>query len=462
MPSPSLTFEGLAMNDSCIGGLCGSGWPPDPNGDVGANHYIETVNTSVGIFNKSGTLIAAYTYNAFFSGTGTPCDDNNIGDPIVVYDVSADRWIFSDFAWGNVDNGPYYECIAVSRTNDPVNGGWYLYAMLADPNYLNDYPKLAVWSDGIYMSANLFDLFNNGYNGTSEGVRVWALNKQELYNGLTLNPVHFDLSTAYANLLPSNARGAVPSGRPDFFASVSGSNTLQVWKFHVDWVTPLNSTFTGPTNLTVASFVMPCNAANIVACVPQLNGESVDGLGDRLMFGLQYRQYSNGTEALWVNHTVAASSAVGYPTGIRWYEIRDPNGSATVYQQGTYQPDSNYRWMGSIAADRDGNAALGFSISSASMYPAIRYTGRLRNDPLGLMPQGETTIIQGTGSQSGGYNRWGDYSAMTLDPDGCTFWYTNEYYATTGQYWRTRIGSFKFPGCDYRYYFPIIFNSYPP
>jgi hypothetical protein len=456
MPAPLQNFKGLDRP------TWSTSFPPDPNGDVGPNHYIETVNIAIGIFSKTGTQLWAFTYNTFFSGAPGPCGSNgNRGDVIVLYDATVNRWIISDFAWLDIDTGPYYECIAVSKSDDPVSGGWWLYALQADANYLNDYPKLGVWRDGIYMAANLFDAYGGGTGYTWQGVKVWALNRDELINGLPLNPVSFLLSPAlgYINLLPSNFRGSPPpAGTPNLFGSIESPNKFFIWKFHVDWNTPTNSTFTGPTNVTVANFAMPCNAAWDINCVPQLNGESVDGLGDRLMMQLQYRNIS-GVESLWVNHTVANSTAVGDPTGVRWYEIRDPNGTPTVYQQGTYQPDSNYRWMGSLAVDRFGDMALGYSVSSASMYPAIRYAGRLEDDPPGTLPQGETSLTEGTGSQSGGYNRWGDYSAMSVDPnDDCTFWYVNQYYETTGGNWQTRIGSFKFPVCKSRYFFPLIFK----
>src|SRR3990172_11009543 len=152
MPSPSQSFKGLDLAN------WGAGWPPDTNGDVGPNHYIQTVNTSVGIYSKAGTQMAAFTYDTLFAaaGTGTPCDNNNQGDPIVLYDQLADRWIVTDFAWSNINSGPFYECIAVSKTGDPVSGGWWLYGFLAHSKYINDYPKLGLWPDGIYMSANLF------------------------------------------------------------------------------------------------------------------------------------------------------------------------------------------------------------------------------------------------------------------------------------------------------------------
>ena len=181
------------------------------------------------------------------------------------------------------------------------------------------------------------------------------------------------------------------------------------------------------------------------ASVPQKGStEKVDTLGDRLMSNFEYRNL-NGAESLWLTRTVVN----GTSTGIRWMEIRGMSATPSVYQQGTFAPDSNYRWMPSIGVDKQGNMAVGYSVSSSTMFPAIRYAGRLVSDPLGTLGQGEASLIEGTGSQSGGYNRWGDYASMTIDPvDGCTFWFTTEYYAATGSNWQTRIGSFKFPGCQ--------------
>jgi hypothetical protein len=456
-------------------GLSFDGWyPPDPNGDVGPNHYVQAVNVEIGIFSKTGTPLATLYFSTLFSnanggaGTGTPCDNYNYGDPIVLYDATVDRWLVADFAWSN-SNGPFYECIAFSQSGDPVSGGWWLYPLQTDLNNLGDYPKFGVWADGIYMSANMFDSSDNFVN-----TRVWALNRSDMLNGAAMHYFYANVSSAYGNLLPGNLRGSTlpPAGEPAFFASVDQPSTFHLWKFQVNWST-LSATFTGPTNLTVANFAMPCNAATISNCVPQPGVSSsyyLDSLGDRLMMQLQYRNL-NGTESLWANHTVAASANTGYPTGIRWYEIRNPNGTPYVYQQGTYQPDSNYRWMGSLAVDGFGNMALGYSVSSSSVYPSIRYTGRLVTDTLGTLPQAETTLMAGTGSQAvycSGQpcNRWGDYSAMTIDPtDDCTFWYTNEYYTSTGGNWQTRIGSFRLastspppppPSGAYLYYFPVI------
>jgi hypothetical protein len=429
MPGLGISFAGLDLQN------WGAGWPPDTNGDVGPTHYIQTVNTSIGIYDKaSGSRLAAFTFDTLFQGTGTPCDTTNQGDPVVLYDYVSGRWIITDFSWSST-RGPFYECIAVSKTADPVNGGWWFYALQANSSQLNDYPKLGIWDDGIYMSANMFRRAR-----TYSGVKVWALNRDNLINGQPLQSVAFTLGTSYFSLIPSTstASSPVPSGTPNYFLSNYGTSTaLRMWKFTVNWTTPSNSTFTGPTSIAVASYT------KYTARIPQKGvSETLDSLGDRLMVQLQYRNLNN-TPALWVAHTATSNSVAG----IRWYEIRNLSSTPSVYQQGTFQPDSNHRWMGSIAVDKAGNAAVGYSVSSSAINPAIRYAGRLVTDTLGTLGQGEATLIAGTGSQSGGYNRWGDYSAMTVDPNGCTFWYTTEYYVTTGYNWQTRIASFQFPGC---------------
>jgi hypothetical protein len=430
MPSPDTTFAGMNYNAN------GAGWPPDTNGDVGPNHYIQMVNSSIGIYSKTtGTPLAVLDLDTFFNiPSNTICDNNNQGDPVVVYDTMADRWLVSDFAWSNsTDVGPYYECLAISQTGDPVSGGWYFYAFLADSTIMNDYPKFGVWPDAYYLTANMFP-----DAGGFDGVYVWAFNRAAMLAGSPLTTVKFTTGPAYGGLLPSNLRGAQPpAGSPNYLLALD-SGGLAMWKFHVDFTTPLSSTFTGPISIDTAPYIQPAGE------VPQQGTtNSLDSLGDRLMMQLQYRNI-NGVESLWAAHTVDTGSTYG----VRWYEVRGLSTAApSVYQQGTYQPDSLYRWMPSLAVDRQGNMAVGYSVSSGSMFPAIRYAGRLAGDPLNLLPQGEATLYAGTGSQTAP-NRWGDYSAMSVDPvDDCTFWYTNEYLATTGTNWQTRIGSFKFPLC---------------
>jgi hypothetical protein len=259
----------------------------------------------------------------------------------------------------------------------------------------------------------------------------------------------FQLSTSYGGLLPSDLDGttAPPAGSPNFFMNF-GANSLNLWKFHVDFANSANTTFTGPTKITVAAFNAACSGGG--TCIPQPSTTNkLDSLADRLMFRLAYRN-RGGVESLVVNHSVAVGTSKNSVTSVRWYEIRTPNGTPTVYQQGTLSTsDGIHRWMGSIAMDKQGNIALGYSASSSSVKPSIRYTGRLATDALGTM-QAENIIQAGGGSQTGALHRWGDYSAMTVDPvDDCTFWYTNEYLKANGSFnWSTRIASFKFPGCQ--------------
>jgi hypothetical protein len=442
----------------------GAGWPPDPNGDVGPNHYVQTVNTSVGIFDKStGSLIVGRSFDDLFSSasTGTPCDNSNQGDPVALYDPFGDRYVVADFAWADAQyaTGPFYECMAVSKTGDPVNGGWYFYAWkIESGSSLPDYPKLGVWPDGIYMSANVFA---SSGSGSFQNVQVWAFNRQQLEAG---NPsaqaVSFALprtvgGVSVFSLLPSNARtvtGAPPAGSPNYFASVWGSYAVRLWKFHVDWASPASSTFSGPTNVGVSTFnVGPSE-------VPERDGNDLDTLSYRLMMQNQYTNL-NGRESLWLTHTVGNGGTPNVAQ-VRWYELPVTGGTiSSPRQQSTWSPDASNRFMPSLAVDKNGDMAVGYSVSDASMYPAIRYSGRLAGDALGQLTQGESTLVQGAGFQCCTFsdgslnNRWGDYSAMSIDPDGCTFWYTGEYYdahPTTkdGDNWLTRIGSFRLPGCD--------------
>jgi len=209
-----------------------------------------------------------------------------------------------------------------------------------------------------------------------------------------------------------------------------------LWHFHVDFATPANSSLTGPTVIAVPAYTTR-------ATMPQKGGETLDSLADRLMDHLAYSNVG-GTPSLWANHTVKASLR----GAIRWYQITNIDAATPVLSQKSTYLSTGQRWMASMAVDHSGDMALGYSVSSATMFPAIRYNGRLVTDPLNSLAQGETTLIAGTGAQKNGFHRWGDYTSMNIDPsDGCTFWYTNEYYTTTGNNWQTRIGAFTFPSC---------------
>lgn len=428
--TPGLGFAGVGNGDY---GFTPDAAPPDTNGAVGATQYVQWVNEDFAVFNKStGALVfGPVAGNTLWAGFGGGCQTNNDGDPIVQYDQLANRWIMTQFS---VSTTPFLQCVAVSTTSD-ATGSYNRYSF----SYTNfpDYPKLGVWPDGYYISYNMF----NG--NTFVGSRACAFDRTKMLAGQAATQICFQLSSSFGGLLPSDLDGSTlpPTGLPNYFIAF-GTNVLQSWQYHVDFTTPANSTFTGPTNLSVASFSAACSGGGTCIRQPSTN-QRLDSLADRLMYRLSYRNHG-GVQSLVVNHSVTAGSSVG----VRWYELRLSGTTLSVFQQGTFAPDATYRWMGSIAMDKVGDIALGYSASSTSVRPSIRYTGRIPTDAAGTM-EAENIVKAGGGSQLRTLSRWGDYSAMQVDPvDDCTFWYTNEYLKSSGTFnWSTWITSFKFPGC---------------
>lgn len=451
MPAPIHNFDGVRNVDRFL--------PPDPNGDVGPNHYVQWVNVSFAIYDKTGTrLFGPANGNTLWAGFGGPCETTNSGDPIVLYDHLANRWLMSQFALPNIDSnsGPFFQCVAVSTTPDPT-GSYFRYEFKISETKLNDYPKFGVWPDAYYMSINQFTAPSFGYGGAA----AVAFERDNMLLGAPARMVYFDLESVNPNffgLLPSDLDGPPPpANTPNYFVQVDDgsrlppSHALHMWRFHVDWTIPSNSTFgvSGQPNAVVPTAPFDLDMCGFApSCIPQRGTAArVHAISDQLMYRLQYRNFGTH-ESLLANHTVDVNGRDR--AGIRWYEIRDPGGAPFIHQQGTYSPDFRHRWMGSIAMDGAGNIALGFSISSSRMFPSIAYVGRLVNDLPGTLPQGETRLIAGRGSQTSSASRWGDYSMMAVDPtDDCTFWYTQEYYRTTSEVgWRTRIGSFRLPSCQ--------------
>src|SRR6266568_1930259 len=465
MPAANQTFDGMSQGDAC-----GNCIPPDPNGAVGPNHYVEMVNSSFAVYSKTGTKLSGPTdINSLFQGlpATAPCRLYNDGDPVVVYDHLADRWVLSQFAV-NGGNGPYDECIAVSSTSDPT-GSYFVYDFHRSDTIFHDYPKLGVWPDGYYLTTNEFDHNNNDL---FVGAGVAALERDKMLAGDPgARMVFFDLSTVnsgFGGMLPSTVDGAPPpTGAPNYFAEVDsqlntpslGADAMRIWKFHVDWTNPANSTFgidgLPDSTLPVASWVPAQCIEGQGTCVPQEGSPyGLDVLGDRIMFRLTYRNFGDH-ESLLVNHSVLADARIG----VRWYEVRGLSSTPTIFQQSTFAPtDALWRWMGSLAMDHSGDIAVGYSTSSPSSFPSIAFAGRLANDPIGQLSQGEAQLFAGTGPENVAFylppvGRWGDYSALTVDPtDDCTFWYVNEYFndfpvEDPGAPWRTRIGSFRFPQC---------------
>ncbi len=432
--------------------------PPDPVGDVGPNHYVAMSNLSFQIHSKTGTsLYGPALNNTLWAGFGGDCQTDNSGDPIVLYDQLSDRWLLSQFT----ASGPtYFVCIAISTTPDPT-GPYYRYALSTGNNF-PDYPKLAIWPDSVFVSTRDFA---NG--ATYVGMGIYAINRSQLMTGNpTPQVISFLVPPSYFvgdGLLPADLDGSSlpPPSSPGYFMGVMDNggpygapqDALSLWKFNVNYGNPGASSFQLSTTIPVAPFdsIFPCTPGSR-DCIPQpgtTNKIDILSYRQRLMHRLAYRNFGTH-ESLVANHSVEASSGMA---GVRWYELRSPNSGPSVYQQGTYAPgisDGIHRWMGSIAMDKFGNIGLGYSVSNAtSVFPGMRYTGRLAADPLGTMPQGEGTIINGTGSQTGS-QRWGDYTSMNIDPlDDCTFWYINQYVPTTSSAgWRLRVGSFRLTSCD--------------
>ena len=469
---PTLDFEGLSSQDN-LTVLGAQLSPPDTDGDVGPNHYVQVTNLLFRVWDKSGNpLTSALRLSALFAPLGGACALTAKGDPIVLYDPLADRWLVSQFGFVTPASPPYFECIAISQTPDPT-GSYYLYAFQTPNNEFPDYPKLGVWPDGYYMTVNQFT-----GGGPQNGTGAYAFDRAKMLEGdPTASYVYFNLNrTSYpegiVGMLPSDFDGLTPppTGRPNTFAYLISvafggpSDGLRLFDFHADFEDPGRSSFTERVEspVAVASFnpTNPIGRRDIQQ--PPLpppfdnNTNTLDSISDRLMFRLQYRNVG-GIETLVTNHTVGAppSTTIGeYVAGVRYYQLISDGGPFFVNEQATYAPDDGLsRWMGSAATDHLGNLAVGFSTSSADSFPSVAYAGRLAFDPPGGLFQGEKTMVAGTGVQTSAGNRWGDYSALTVDPsDDCTFWYTNEYYTAASQAasavgWLTRVGRFKFDEC---------------
>ena len=450
MPSPVQNWAGINNGSNTVR-------PPDTQGDVGTGHYIQWVNLRFQIWSKTGaSLYGPASGSTLWSGFGGKCQTYNDGDPVTLYDHLANRWVMMQFAVSGTSRTSDLICIAVSQTSDPL-GSWYRYSYTWPNLYMPDYPKIGLWPDGYYLTVNQFS-----QAGAWRGAGVAAFERAKMLLGQSAQTIYYNgysYNSAYGGMLPADWEGSAqpPTGAPCPFMEwddstwIAPSDALRVWNFHVDWTTPANSYFGSPAspftpNYTLATANVNPTICSRSPCIDQpVTTQNLDEISDRLMHRLQYRNFSgSGYQAMVTNHTVSTGNNLA---GIHWYELRNAGAGWTIYQEGTYGPaDGASRWMGSIAMDTAENIALGFSVSGSSIYPSIRYVGRLRTDTLGTMPQAETTLVAGGGYQSDSYARWGDYSAMQSDPaDGCTFWYTQEYAQSSGAYnWYTRVGSFTF------------------
>jgi hypothetical protein len=433
-----LNFDGIT--DAQGGGFV----PPDTNSAVGATQVVETVNVAYAVYDKTtgAQLMVPTNIQTLYAPLGGQCATGNVSDPVATYDKAAGRWLITMIAFNSTFT-INDSCVAVSTSSD-ATGTFHLY-QFAYGKTLPDYPKLGVWPDAYYITT---DSFPNG--GAFTGAESCALDRTNMLAGNSAKMVCFQRGLSDFALLPADLDGATapPAGAPNYEMDLATTTTLNLYKFHVDFVVPANSTFTGPTTVTVAAYSDACPTTR--ACVPQPSpGEKVDALGDRLMYRLAYRNFGDH-EALVANHSIKASGTGKAAAAVRWYEVRSPGSSPVVFQSGTVGGGTStlVHWMGSIAMDKNGDIALGYSKSSSTVKPSIEYVGRIPTDPLGKM-ESPKVIIAGTGVQTNSFNRWGDYSSMAIDPaDDCTFWYTQEYYKVTGSFkFNTRLASFKFTTC---------------
>jgi len=446
--TPGLNLVGLGGGFTGPQGIFSYGFPPpDPNGSVGATQVLETVNLDIAVFNKTsgavtlGPVKIATLWNDF---SVSECSGAYLADPIVLYDKQAGRWLIKIVTITNSPN--YYTCFAVSTTSD-ATGKFYLYAFEQPGQGITTGQKLGVWPDAYYMSQWVFST-------TYTGPQACALDRTSMLAGRTATMQCFQITDpSIFGMLPSDLDGATlpPTGSPNYFLiqGPAKSNSLYMFQFHVDFTTPSNSTFTGPATISVAPYASAL--ADGTVSIPQPGTSNLlDANGSDLMPRLAYRNFPSATpphESLVVTHSILVGTGSKARVGTRWYELRSPGATPVVYQEGTYSPDTTYRWMGSIAMDKVGNIALGYTASSSTIYPSMRYTGRLSTDKLNSMAP-EATIMAGSGAQmvSG---RWGDYTSMSVDPaDDCIMWHIGEYMAGTGTLeWATKLFQFKFSSC---------------
>lgn len=458
--------------------------PPDTVGDVGPNHYVEMVNLAFAVYDKQGNLLLGpAAIGDLWAGFAIEDCTDPSGDPIVLYDQLEDRWILSQFTTRGFDppfTQPFYDCVAISQTGDPT-GAYYRYAFITQPDdqdggyFFPDYPKYGVWTDSYIMTTRDFGFIDR------YGISVYALEKNKMLAG---NPnaraVQFFLDSDEVpiyligdGLLPPDIDGhrrpidriaapLVGTMDDDFPFYEAPYDALNIWELWVQWRARPVASLKLADQLPVAAFdsVFPCGPSSR-DCLPQPGITNraqfldVQSYRQRPIWRLAYRNFG-AYESFVTSQSVEARPGVA---GMRWYEIRRTDDAYSVFQQGTYAPDDVHRWMGSIAQDWMGNIALGYSVVDGfSVYPGIRFTGRMSGDPLGEMTLSEGVIIDGSGVQTTTNSRWGDYTSMNVDPvDDCTFWYVNEYYeisgfpvnpdAPTTAPWQTRIASFKMPNC---------------
>ncbi len=477
MPTPSLTFNGASQVDNAAQGA-GSVLPPDTNGDVGPNNYVSSVNLVLKMFDKSGNVVAGpVKTSSLFAAlpAGDPCRVQNDGDAIVLYDSLADRWHISQF--GVPSGNATYQCVALSVSGDPT-GAYYVWSYAYPISAVNDYPKVGVWTDGYHMTFNQFNIAGTAYLGV--GILTQD-RKKALVGDPTAAAVYFNLGSIDSSsfgMLPGDIDGYVapPEGMAEIIGELNSKDQgdiidgIQMYKWIPNFANPGSSSLTVVDSVSLQAFDgrNPSGRSDI----EQMGGAALDSIAPRSMHRFAYRNL--GTNANPINSYVGnftvnvsgaaptgnppvALTAATFQAGIRWFEMRRAGDAMSVYDQGTHNltpgdgANGLNNWMGGIAQDNRGDIALGFSQAGTTQRANIMIAGRTNNTPnSGTLNEGEALMYAAGGSQTSSSGRWGDYSAMSIDPtDDCTFWYTQEYYATTSSSgWSTRVGKFRYPQCS--------------
>jgi hypothetical protein len=439
--TPSRSFNGI--------GFTGVN-PPDPTGAVGPNHYIQSINGGSGarvrIFDKAEPTpnqLADFAMESLGSGGCA----SGLGDPVVIYDRAADRFVMTEF-----QSGGNNLCVYIAQTSDPVAGGWFAYSFTA-PSF-PDYPKYGTWSTDMNEGAGSYVATAN-----DGGPGIYAMDRGNMLAGNAATSIRVTIPglSGFGFEAPTPADLDGPQGPPPGAPAIimrhrdtevhngpsAPGDILEMWTFDIDWVNTNNSVLTQQTSIDVAEFDSSLCGLTSFNCFPQPGtGTTLDPLREVIMNRLQYMHHFDGTETLVGSYVVDIDGA--NTGGVRWFELRGGTPNWTLHQEGTYSIDSDNRFMSSISMDQSMNVGLAYNVSSSSQHPSLRYTGRLVDDPLGTMSQAESIIFDGTASN--GSNRYGDYSHMSLDPaDDCTFWFTGE--ANASSSWLTQIASFRFEAC---------------
>lgn len=445
-PAPTVSFNGLGVGNGA------GGMPPDTNGDVSPTHFIQWINTSWGIFNKTtGAQVGATVAgNSFWSGFGGSCQTRNDGDPLAIWDDTAQRWVMSQF----ITTAPFKQCVAVSVTSDPL-GAYHRYEFTSP--IFGDYPHMGVWTDD-GGTQNAYLMVTHDFSGSPlsfQGASFVAMERDKMLAGQPAGVVRFSGFNAYGTQ-PIHLDGTLKarSGAcPTFVHFDDADSSYLFWDLCLNWVTPASSTITNtPQRLLSGSTFRP-NFAQVA----QLGTTQVlDAFGSNIMYRAAARTFAPGapfTTSMVINHHVLGPSNQG---AIKWVQFDLKQGVGTpaamvksIVDEGTFAPDTRTRWMGSVALDKNGNIGVGYTRSSSTSNPAIMLSSRKLGDPPGELRDESACTPATTGSQTSTSGRWGDYSSMSVDPvDDCTFWHTNEFYpTTTTSTYQTRICSFVLDGC---------------